>query len=224
MGRGAVAITVEGDSGQSARLIATHLKSKLLTFPGNRFNPHDEDERARYAAYAVYRRAAEAATLRVAVSAALAGHGDERPLILPGTSTTPCVQAATSQLLLGPPGSEIGTRGFDQPDHGDPMRLWDLAPIMPAGRDYSRINQGRKELIDHAQPLGGRPPLDDQHRGSLVEVGVHDLGDVGVEAVAVGSFGDWSGSYRPTGDLRLARPLRLGAFDRVDRGTVQGEP
>src|SRR5207237_7436393 len=43
----------------------------------------------------------------------------------------------------------IGTRGFDQHDHGDPMRLWNLAPIMPPGRDYSRINQGRKELIDH---------------------------------------------------------------------------
>jgi len=29
---------------------------------------------------------------------------------------------------------------------------------------------------------------------------------------------------RPAGDLRLARPLRLGALDRVDRGAVQGEP
>ena len=148
MGRGAVAITVQADSGQDVRLIATHLKSKLLTFPGNRFNPHDEDERARYAAYALYRRAAEATTLRVAVSAALAGHGNQRPLILAG-DLNDTVQAATSQLLLGPPGSEIGTRGFDQPDHGDTMRLWDLAPIMPPGRDYSRINQGRKELIDH---------------------------------------------------------------------------
>ena len=39
--------------------------------------------------------------------------------------------------------------GFDQPDNGDGMRLWNLAPLMPPGRDYSRINQGRKELIDH---------------------------------------------------------------------------
>jgi hypothetical protein len=29
---------------------------------------------------------------------------------------------------------------------------------------------------------------------------------------------------RPAGDLRLARPLRLGALDRVDRRAVQGEP
>src|SRR5262249_9571023 len=54
MGRGAVAITVQSDSGTSVRLITAHLKSKLLTFPGNRFTPHDEDERARFAAYAMY--------------------------------------------------------------------------------------------------------------------------------------------------------------------------
>ena len=145
-GRGAVAI--QGDSGRDIRLIATHLKSKLLTFPGNRFNPHDEDERARYATYALDRRAAESATLRMAVTAALGGHADQRPLILAG-DLNDTAQAATSQLLLGPPGSEIGTRGFDQHDNGDPMRLWNLAPIMPPGKDYSRINQGRKELIDH---------------------------------------------------------------------------
>jgi endonuclease/exonuclease/phosphatase family metal-dependent hydrolase len=101
----------------------------------------------------LYRRAAEAATLRVAVSTALAGHGDQRPLILAG-DLNDTAQAATSQLLLGPPGSEIGTRGFDQPDRGDNTRLWNLAPIMPPGRDYSRINQGRKELIDHVLVSG----------------------------------------------------------------------
>ena len=84
----------------------------------------------------------------MAVTAALGGHADQRPLILAG-DLNDTAQAATSQLLLGPPGSEIGTRGFDQHDNGDPMRLWNLAPIMPPGRDYSRINQGRKELIDH---------------------------------------------------------------------------
>ncbi len=59
------------------------------------------------------------------------------------------VQAATTQLLLGPPGSEIDTRGFKIPDQGDHQRLWNLAPLMPAGRNYSRLNQGRPELIDH---------------------------------------------------------------------------
>jgi hypothetical protein len=59
------------------------------------------------------------------------------------------VQAATTQLLLGPPGSEINTPGFDQPDQGDHQRLWNLAPLMPEGQNYSRVNHGRKELIDH---------------------------------------------------------------------------
>jgi endonuclease/exonuclease/phosphatase family metal-dependent hydrolase len=148
MGRGAVAITVEGDSGTKIRLVTTHLKSKLLTFPGGRFSPKDEDERARFGAYALYRRAAEVATLRVFVSAALDNKGDQRPLILTG-DLNDTVQAATTQVLLGPPGSEIGTGGFNQPDKGDAQRLWDLSPLMPAGKDYSRITSGRKELIDH---------------------------------------------------------------------------
>ena len=36
-------------------LITAHFKSKLLTFPPNRFSPHDEGERARFGAYALYR-------------------------------------------------------------------------------------------------------------------------------------------------------------------------
>jgi hypothetical protein len=53
---------------------------------------------------------------------------------------------------------------------------------------------------------------------------VHDLGDVGVKEVPVRSVGNRSGSDCTTADLRLARPLRLGTLDRVDRGAVQGEP
>jgi endonuclease/exonuclease/phosphatase family metal-dependent hydrolase len=148
MGRGAVAVSVESESGRSVQLVTAHLKSKLLTFPGGRFVPHDEDERARFAAYALFRRAAEAATLRVWATHALGGHGDERALVLCGDlNDTP--EAATTQLLLGPPGSEIGTSGFDHPDQGDRQRLWNLAPLMPDGRNYSRVNHGRRELIDH---------------------------------------------------------------------------
>lgn len=147
-GRGAVAISVESGSGKSVRLVTTHLKSKLLTFPGGRFQPHDEGERARFAAYALYRRAAEAAMLRIWASGALADDGQNRPVILTG-DLNDTVQAATTQLLQGPPGSEIGTGGFEQPDVGDKQRLWNLAPVMPEGRNYSRVNQGRKELIDH---------------------------------------------------------------------------
>ncbi len=45
-------------------LVTCHLKSKLLTFGPDRFAPRDEGERARYAAYGLFRRAAEAATVR----------------------------------------------------------------------------------------------------------------------------------------------------------------
>jgi len=44
---------------------------------------------------------------------------------------------------------EIGTGGFNQPDRGDAQRLWNLAARMPDGENFSRINFGRKELIDH---------------------------------------------------------------------------
>lgn len=37
-----------------------HLKSKLLIYPGERFNPVDEDERARFSGYALNRHATEA--------------------------------------------------------------------------------------------------------------------------------------------------------------------
>jgi hypothetical protein len=85
MGRGAVAITVQApSSGTSVQVVTTHLKSKLLTFPGGRFQPHDEDERARFATDALDRRAAEAATLRSWVSAALANAGQSHALILTG--------------------------------------------------------------------------------------------------------------------------------------------
>jgi hypothetical protein len=42
--------------------------------------------------------------------------------------------AATSQILQGPPGSEIGTSGFTQSDLGDGQRLWNLAPRIPGPR------------------------------------------------------------------------------------------
>ena len=57
--------------------------------------------------------------------------------------------AATTQILLGPPGSEIGTGGFDQPDRGDGSRLWNLAPLIPEEDRWSRVYRGRRELIDH---------------------------------------------------------------------------
>ena len=60
-------------------LVICHLKSKLLTFPGGRFSPRDEGERARYAAYALQRRGAEAATVRAAADRLLDGAGTRAP-------------------------------------------------------------------------------------------------------------------------------------------------
>ncbi len=57
--------------------------------------------------------------------------------------------AATTQVLHGPPGSEIGTGGFDQPDQGDAAWLWNLALRIPEAQRFSRTYRGRGELIDH---------------------------------------------------------------------------
>jgi endonuclease/exonuclease/phosphatase family metal-dependent hydrolase len=149
MGRPALVAAVTTPGGTRIDLITCHLKSKLLTFPGGSFTTRDEDLRARVAAYALFRRAAEAATVRATATALLGGEGQQRAvLVLGDLNDTP--EAATTQLLSGPPGSEIGTPGYDHPDQGDGQRLWNLAArILPLEQRYSRIYRGGKELIDH---------------------------------------------------------------------------
>ncbi|MEU2913073.1 endonuclease/exonuclease/phosphatase family protein [Streptomyces massasporeus] len=146
-GRGVLAVEVEGGHGP-LRVAVCHLKSKLLSYPDGRFQPRDEGERARYGAYALYRRAAEATALRALADELLAGDGRARDVAVLGDLNDE-VQAATTQILLGPPGSEIGTTGYDRPDRGDATRLWDVAPLIPPGQRWSRVNSGRRELIDH---------------------------------------------------------------------------
>lgn len=145
--RGVLRVRVTA-AGRAIDLVTCHLKSKLLRFPGERFTPRDEGERARFAAYALFQRGAEAVTIRSIVDGVLDGLGDERPLVVLGDLNDE-PQAATTQVLLGPPGSEIGTEGFDRPDRGDPYRLWNLAPLIPDERRFTRIFRGRRELIDH---------------------------------------------------------------------------
>jgi len=147
MGRGALTARVSVD-GWELDLVTCHLKSKLLSFPGGRFTAGDEGERARVGAYALYRRAAEAVTVRSAATALLDGHGQQRAVVVLGDLNDEPL-AATTQILLGPPGSELGTRGFDSPDQGDGQRLWNLAPLIPEQRRFSRVFRGRGELIDH---------------------------------------------------------------------------
>jgi hypothetical protein len=113
LGRPALRVRLQVDV--DVDVISVHLKSKLLTFPGGRFNPRDEDERARYAVYALHRRAAEAAGIRSYVTALLDGQGQQRTVIVAGDLNDEA-PAATTQILLGPPGSEIGTAGYEQPD------------------------------------------------------------------------------------------------------------
>jgi hypothetical protein len=109
MGRGALCVDVNGTA---VDLVTCHLKSKLLSYPRNRFNPRDERERARYAGYALALRAAEAITLRHYATGLRDGQGRQRALIVLGDLNDEPL-AATTKILLGPPGSEIDTRGFE---------------------------------------------------------------------------------------------------------------
>ncbi|MEV6621575.1 endonuclease/exonuclease/phosphatase family protein [Amycolatopsis sp. NPDC051106] len=147
LGRGALVASVELESGDALTLITCHLKSKLLSYPGGRFIPHGEDERARYGAYALYRRTAEATAIRALATTYLKPSTTERIIVLGDLNDE--ATAATTQILAGPPGSEVGTTGFDRPDAGDRWRLWNLAQLIPEDERYSRINDGRRELIDH---------------------------------------------------------------------------
>lgn len=147
MGRPALQARVDV-AGQAVHLLTCHLKSKLLTFPGGRFSPRDEGERARFAVFALNRRAAEAATVRERATQLLDGQGQQRAVVVLGDLNDEAA-AATTQILLGPPGSEIGTGGFNRPDRGDGQRLWNLAALIPEEQRYTRVYRGRRQLIDH---------------------------------------------------------------------------
>ncbi len=148
MGRGALRIRVAKD-GVTLDVVTTHLKSKLLSFPrpgGSSFAPRDETERAQVAGIALSRRMAEAVTLRIEANGLLEA-ADRRPLLILG-DVNDVPEAQTSLIFNGPPGSEIGTIGFQRPDQGDRMRLFNLAPAIAEERRFSRVHRGRGELID----------------------------------------------------------------------------
>jgi endonuclease/exonuclease/phosphatase family metal-dependent hydrolase len=163
MGRGALEVTISV-GGWDVTILNAHLKSKLIQYPdngGSRFEPRNEGERCRYSAYALFRRTGEAVTVRERLNALLAdperpdapkvGRGERTPVIFCGDLNDE-PNAATTQIIQGPPGSEFGTAGFQQDDAGDAYRMWNLAPLLgtvdgePA---YSRRYRGRGELIDH---------------------------------------------------------------------------
>jgi len=49
--------------------------------------------------------------------------------------------AATTQILQGPSGSAINIGGFNRRDKGDDTRLFNLAPLIPEERRFSRIHE-----------------------------------------------------------------------------------
>jgi predicted extracellular nuclease len=99
---------------------------------------------------ALRKRAADATTLRTHITQVLAGAGQTTPaVLLRDMNDHPQAAAATTQILLGPPRSEIGTPGETILDHGDATRQFNLAPELPADQQYSRIDRDRRQLIDH---------------------------------------------------------------------------
>jgi endonuclease/exonuclease/phosphatase family metal-dependent hydrolase len=162
-GRGALCICVRPLPDRPVNLLNAHLKSKLLTFQSAsgqpRFTPRDENERVQTAGLALLRRTAEAVALRAKANKLLEDN-DRNALIVLGDMNDEA-NAATTQIIQGPGGSEIGTRGFDRSDKGDDARLFNLAPLIPEERRFSRIYQGNKELIDHIfvsqEMLPGQP-------------------------------------------------------------------
>ena len=149
MGRGALLIRVEKEN-LSIYVINAHLKSKLLTFKTktgrSSFSPENEDERSVVAGIALHRRTAEALTLRMRINQLIENQANQHLLLMGDFNDVP--EAQTSLLLTGPPGSQVGTRGFNRPDKGDDARLFNLASLIPEERRYSRIHHGRKELLD----------------------------------------------------------------------------
>ncbi len=170
MGRGALRIRVT-KNGLTVDLITAHLKSKLLSFPrpggGTDFSTRDEGKRAQVAGIALMRRMAEAVTLRIRVNALLEGNNRTPLLVLGDVNDVP--EAQTSLILNGPPGSEIGTRGFDQPDRGDDARLFNLAPRIPQDRRFSRVEHGRRELLDQIFASEEFFPIGQDNRRRLPE-------------------------------------------------------
>ena len=202
MGRGALHATVRS-GGERVHLVVVHLKSKLLSYPpragstDTRFAPRDEGERVRYGTYALNRRTAEAATVRSFVTELLTtadepdGAGGRVPVIVCGDFNDE-PDAATTQLLHGPGGSEIEFRpgaGFSRPDRGDGQRLTNLAPLLAPGTG-TRVYRGRAELLDQVLatnrivnptnlpsievvPAGRLPSITDDPSASTAEVSDH---------------------------------------------------
>lgn len=161
--RPALQITVSHNGGQ-VDIITAHMKSKLLTFSGG-FSTTDESLRAQTGYFALQRRAAEATSIREHVTGIFAAGRD---VIVLGDFND-VHEAATTQLLFGPSGSqprgpEDATRtssAFQRSDNGDPRRLFNVTRLIEEQVRWSRKHNGQKELLDHILASEGLMPRDE---------------------------------------------------------------
>ena len=160
--RPAFQITVDND-GNEVDIINTHMKSKLLTFGGN-FSTSNETLRVQTAYFALERRAGEAATLREVASGLLAA--GRRTVVLGDFNDGP--QAATTEMLYGPPGSQPrgpadatnSVGAFQKSDNGDAQRLFNVTKLVPEEIRWTRRHNGQVELLDHILASEGLMPRD----------------------------------------------------------------
>ncbi len=154
MGRGVLKIEVEPTAGVHIRVITLHLKSKLITYPGGRFAPKSEDERAIGAGLGLLRRSAEAVSVRAYLNDLLKPDSPVRTIVMGDFNDEP--HAATTQMFMGPEDADATST-----DKFDYVRLYNLVDSIPRRGDasndkwflaeaerFSRINNGRRELID----------------------------------------------------------------------------
>ena len=148
------------DGGQ-IDFVTAHVKSKLLTFGGN-FSTTNETLRAHTAYFALERRATEATSLREHVSSLLTAGRDV--VVLGDLNDGP--EAATTQILYGPPGSQPrGPRdathaagAFQRADANDGQRLFNVAKLVLEEVRWSRRHNGQNELLDHILSSQGLMP------------------------------------------------------------------
>lgn len=152
LSRPALHVVLEHD-GERLHVVNAHLESKLMTVVGGRTLAEREEERAILAERAAARRNAEARALRTHVNALLVS--ELATLLLGDLNDVP--EAASTQLLYGPPGCQPRGPGdlvnlqstFQRGDAYDGQRLFNVTMLAPESDRWSRIAHGQKELLDH---------------------------------------------------------------------------
>jgi len=158
--RPAFQISVAHGGGQ-IDIVTAHLKSKLLTFGGN-FSTTNETLRAQTAYFALERRAAESTSLREQVTSLLSA--GRNVVVLGDLNDGP--EAATTQILYGPPGGQPrgpedathASGAFQRADAEDGRRVFNVTKLVPESIRWSRRHNGQNELLDHILASQGLMP------------------------------------------------------------------